>query len=112
MRKETEIQQENFKNLLKLIQENPDLKIVPMVDTEVVANDGFGWWVGFWGKAELGEIYTSDERIYIKDNDYEDLVDEYIDKSFEDVTDKEIEIAEKAIDKLNWIKVILVHITN
>lgn len=39
-------QQENIKHLLNLIQENPDLEIFPMVDTDCVPSDDFGWQPG------------------------------------------------------------------
>ncbi len=36
---------EKTKELLKLIEENPDLPIVPMVDAEVIGDDS-GYWLG------------------------------------------------------------------
>lgn len=41
--------------LLKLIKENPDLPIVPMVDSEVVQDD-FGYWLGAWGASRSHRI--------------------------------------------------------
>ncbi len=41
--------------LLKLIQENPELPVVPMVAGEVVPNDEYGYWLGRWGKAKVDE---------------------------------------------------------
>ena len=34
-----------IKELLKHIQENPDLPIVPMVDGEIVGSDEYGRWL-------------------------------------------------------------------
>lgn len=46
--------------LFKLMQENPELPVVPMVDGEVVAGDEYARWIGAFGKAEVRE-YAIDE---------------------------------------------------
>ena len=38
-------QTDNLKELFKLIEKRPDLPIVAMVDSEIVADDG-GFWLG------------------------------------------------------------------
>ena len=35
----------NWEELFRLMQENPDLPVVPMVDGEIVGDDS-GYWVG------------------------------------------------------------------
>ena len=47
--------------LLKLMKDNPDLPIVPMVNFEVVG-DEFSYWMGSWGRSEVGEYYIGEER--------------------------------------------------
>lgn len=47
--KKKQTQQERVSNLLQLIKENPELKIVPMVDNEVCCGDDFSYWMGRWG---------------------------------------------------------------
>ena len=114
MKKEIEIQQENINNLIKLAKENPNLEIIPMVDSEVVSSDDFNCWRGKWGKAEIDEIYCEDERIYFKSSDFEELVDEYIER-YEGHLINEIEIeewAEEQVKNLPWEKVITVNIKN
>lgn len=37
--------------LMKLAQENPELPIVPIVDSEIVEDDGYARWLGSWGSA-------------------------------------------------------------
>lgn len=44
----SEKEKNNRAELFKLIQENPDLPIVPMVDSDVVADD-CGHWMGHGG---------------------------------------------------------------
>lgn len=45
----------NIKELLKLIKQHPDLPIVAMVESEVVADD-YGYWMGEWGNVQLTNI--------------------------------------------------------
>jgi hypothetical protein len=81
------VQQKNIQNLLKLIQENPYLRIVPLVDTECVPGDEFNSWVASWGQSRIEEICESinKERIYIKSEDYDDLVSQILGLSFDSV---------------------------
>lgn len=111
MKTEMQIQQENVVELLKIVQENPDLRIVPMVDSEIVADDGFNWWVGSFGSARVDEIFAKDERLYIRSADEDGLVEDlYCD--FEDsLSDEEaMKKAEDLVDQYEWEKVITVKI--
>lgn len=51
----SETEKQNRENLFKLIQENPDLPVIPFVDSEVVAGGDFGRWMGSWGSARVDE---------------------------------------------------------
>lgn len=65
-------QNELTAELLKLIQENPELPVVPMVAGEVVPNDEYGYWLGRWGKAKVDEYLPSDDaegEIFFKSED-------------------------------------------
>ena len=55
--------------LLKLISENPELPIVPMVDSEIVADDGYNRWLGSWGMAHIGEYIVGEESVIFRDDD-------------------------------------------
>lgn len=101
------VQQKSIQNLLKLIQENPYLRIVPLVDTECVPGDEFNSWVASWGQSRIEEIWENinKERIYIKSEDYDDLVDDMMCLGVE--TDEE---ACKCVDRYAWEKVIIVEI--
>lgn len=113
MKKEMQIQQENVNELLKLTKENPELRIVPMVDSEIVADDGFGWWVGSFGKAEVNEIFSKGERLYIRSDDEDGLIDELYDNELADepITDEEaLEKAKGIVASYEWEKVITVKI--
>ncbi len=105
-------EQESVKHLLQLIQENPELEIMPMVDTECVPSDDFGWWMASWGKVEIEEYWQDDERCYIKSTDEDELFDRFYDEIPEnEFTDKEAEqLAQNKLDQLPWIKAICVQI--
>ena len=54
------------------------------------------------------------QRIYFKENDFEDLVQEFIDNNYENysnLTDEELEkVAEEKVNQYEWKKTILVYI--
>lgn len=49
--------------LLNLIQENPDLPIIPMVDYAIVYGD-YGRWMGSFGYCYVGEYACYRDRFY------------------------------------------------
>lgn len=112
--KKLDRQQENIKHLLELVKENPDLEIIPMVDTECVCSDDFGSWMATWGNAKVDRIYCSDERVYIESEDYDELVEDWIDNNYEDYpnfSDDELQkLAEEKVNGYEWEKVIVVRI--
>lgn len=118
MRREIDIQKENVQSLLNLIKENPALKIVPMIDAEIVADDTYGWWAGSFGKAEIDHIWNNGERIYFKSGDEEDLIEKEFDIIYDEIFSNSVEpypaiINQMAISKVNeyeWEKVIVVWI--
>ncbi len=101
--------------LVKLIAENPDLDVVPIVDSDIVAADEYSWWMGSIGKARVDEYYVDDERIYLSD-EFDDLVDKFIECNYEDepynsMTDDELEsVASVEVQKYNWKRAIMVRI--
>lgn len=99
----------NYSNLFWLMMEHPELPVVPMVEYDIVADDSCRWWLGQWGRAAITEYLVTDERIYFKDDDMEDVlagVKEYRDK-WEDMTEEEMRTV---FDGLPWIKCIVVYI--
>ena len=102
--------------IIKLIEENPDLPIVPMVDSEVVADD-FGYWLGEWGICEVTEYYNGREHIHFRDDDEEDVLNDMVGCKYShdpqgrdiyDLTDEEWDALYKSIP---WTKCIVVYIT-
>lgn len=108
-----ETQQENIKTLMQLAKENPDLRIVPMVDSDVVADDSYGYWTGSWGKPEIDELYIDDERVYFKSADEEELANKFYDEYKGDLEYEEdiAAYAENKVKELPWEKVITIFIS-
>lgn len=102
--------------IIKLIEENPDLPVVPMVDSEVVADD-YGYWFGKWWRCEVTEYYSGRERIHFKDDDEEDVLNDMVgcryshDPQGRDIYDLSDEEWDKLYNSIPWIKCIVVYIT-
>lgn len=108
-----EKQKEKVNELLELIKENPDLRIMPMVDTEVVASDDWAWWMASWGSASIEEVYSPDDRCYIRSKDEDELVEQLVwNEEFINGLSEEqaIKKAENEVKKYAWEKVIAVQI--
>lgn len=100
---------ENVQKLLELIKEHPDLPIVPMVDSEVVADDYCSYWMGHWGHCQVSEYLLGEERIWFKDADPEDVISDVKGYEFwENLPDEKVDAE---FDALGWIKCIAVYIT-
>ena len=105
----------NIEKLLELVKENPDLPIVPMVDSEIVADD-YGYWMGKWGNCEVKEYYLGEERVHFKDDDVENVLCDMVgchygcDKNGNDIYDLSDDEWEKLYQGIPWIKCIIVYI--
>lgn len=104
---------EKITELLRLIEENPDLPILPMVDGEICAGDDYGYWCGNWGNAKVDEflIAKHDDCIRFKsDDDVFDVLECCLtDEEFEKLPETEAE-CRPYFDALPWKKAIIVYI--
>ena len=102
----------NTAELLKLIQENPELPVVPIVDGEITGDD-IGWWIGELGSARIDEylITRNDECVALKsDDDVFYVLDRYLSyEEFEKLPETETE-CRVYYDALPWTKAIIVNI--
>ena len=107
----------NIKDLLTLIQENPDLPIVPMVDGEVVGDNSYNYWLGKWGNSYVTEYYVGREKVHFKDDDEEDVLNDLegckycCDPQGRDIYELSDEEWDKLYESLPWIECIAVYIT-
>ena len=108
----SENEKENREELFKLMKENPELSIVPMVNSEIVEDD-FGYWVGAWGRAKIDEYFISKraERIFFKsDDDVFDVLERHMSNEEFDALPESEEECRKFYDALPWNKAIIVYI--
>ena len=109
----SEKENKNRTELFRLMQENPDLPIVPMVDSDVVVDD-CGYWMGTWGRACIDEYFISEraERVFFKsDGDVFYVLESHLsDEGFEVLPESE-EACRPYYDSLPWKKAIIVYIT-
>ena len=107
-----------IESLVKLMQDNPTLEVLCKVDSDIVAEDGYAWWLGRvndrW-EAEIDEYTQIQERIVFKSEEeytewFEDLFD--VD-DFKDVPDDEWDdFCEKKVnEKVTWTKAIFIQIS-
>jgi len=100
-------------NLIKLISENPELDVVPLVHNDAVHGDDYGYWIAQFGKAEIVNISFDDERAWILEDDKEELLDSIADELF-DVWPEDESMAEQAVtdvfNRRKWERVIAVRI--
>lgn len=105
-------ERENRDYLFKLMQENPELPVVPMVDGEIPGDDS-GWWLGAWGSAHIDEYLLTHNRewmVFKSDDDVFDVLERHLsDEEFEKLPESEAE-CRKYYDALPWTKAIIVNI--
>jgi len=110
IRKITEAEKRSREKLFRLMRENPDLPVVPMVDSEVVADDSYSYWMGYWGNAELSGYILTDDRVLFRglsdDEEVLDALGEYA--GWEDWPDEKVD---EAVKNFPWIECIVVYIT-
>ena len=107
-------QKENVAILMKLIQDNPDLPILPMVATDCVLDDEYGYWMARWSKAKIDKYHEHDGRVYMYSGDLDEMVEDWIDNNwldFEGASYEELQKkAEVAIRGYKWVDAIVVYI--
>lgn len=103
------LQNKNLEKLLEMIKENPDLPIIPWVDSDIVADEGFSRWTASWGDCNVVEhlfceIYGDLETLVYRD-DTEELEEYLLD--YDVCEESELE---NYISKMDWQKAIFVDI--
>lgn len=109
----SEKEKENREKLFQLMRENPELPVVAMVNSEVVADTGYGRWTGAFGYVYIAEYVIGLTSIHFREEDdpsaVEYAVRDVLDcHSREDIKTEKQEL--EAYRKLPWIKAIIVDI--
>lgn len=108
-----EEQREKLGNLWNLIREHPDYPVVAMVDSEIVQEDGYAWWLGGIGDAYTVGIFIGEERMHEYEfPDWEDALDDCPEISEDDIEKAacDEDYAKELYDSLPWVDVIAVKI--
>lgn len=110
MKQKTTVTNPKLAQLLDLMQANPHLPVVPMVESDVVVDDTYGTWLGSWYNSSLDKYYRGEERIYFYDEcDMEDLIAEVKGWDwYEAASDEQVLEAYRTIP---WVECIVVYIT-
>ena len=105
-------------DLIKLMQKNPELEVLCKVDSDIVAEDGYLWWLGQindrWG-IDIDEYTQIGETIVFRSEEewtewFEDMFD--IDDYMDIPDDEWDEFCEKKINEaVTWTKAIFVSVT-
>lgn len=112
-------QSDKLRELFTLIRKRPDLPIVAMVDSEIVAEDSYSRWLGSWGEAYIDKYITHDYYgvIFYEQgkSDITDTFEKYFDYAEcgvdDEMPDEEaFKIMRAKIDTLPWIEAIIVNI--
>ena len=103
---------ENIKEILKLIDEHPDLPVIPMVGQDIVA-DCTGEWVAHFGKAEVKKMCIYGENVIFREEKNAIKTVEALE--LEGLTEgrtreESIEKLNGYLDELEWLEAIIVHI--
>ncbi len=103
---------DNVKALIQLIDEHPDLPVIPMVGQDIVA-DSTGEWVAHFGKAEIKKMCIYGEKVVFREEKNAIKTVEALD--LEGLTEgrtreESIEKLNGYLDELEWLEAIIVHI--
>lgn len=103
-----------LKELLNLINENPELSVIPMVNNEVCGLDD-GYWMADFGQCEIAECtyIPMEEKVQICFKDDIEEIKNYFYQQIADRSDikadEKIKIVSEKLQALKWTKVIIVY---
>ena len=103
---------DNIKHLIHLMDENPDLPVIPMVGQDIVA-DCTGEWVANFGKAEVKKMCIYGENVVFREEKnaiktVEALELEWLTEGR--TREESLEKLNGYLDELEWFEAIIVHI--
>lgn len=85
-----------------------------MVQTEIVASDDSSYWMGNWEKASIEQAYKTEEGIYFRSKDEEELIErafDFLEIKNPSYSDSYLEeLATEEVENYKWEKVIVVYI--
>lgn len=104
-------QSEKLEELLKLMQANPELPVIPCVDGDVVGGDDCYCWLGTWGASGIQEYIIGNERTYYREDDISEMNDPLYERYDPELVDNMTEEETRAAyNALPWKKAIFVDV--
>lgn len=98
-----------LEQLFDLIEAHPELPVVPMVDSEIVADNFCSRWLGSFGASKIVRYWAGEDRYYFYDeDDIEDVINDH-----DCIYDEDDLTEERAIEiyrALPWVECIAVNI--
>jgi len=106
---------ENMAKLIELIVLNRDMRVVPMVSSEIVADDAYDSWLASIGESRVDDMWQDDDRIYFKSLDEDEIEEKFAEFIFledESISEKDLELKIDAAMRTvpEWEKVIVLNI--
>lgn len=103
---------DNIKDLLRLMEEHPDLPVIPMVGQDIVA-DCTGEWVAHFGKVEVKKMCIYGENVIFREDKNAIKTVEALE--LEGLTEgrareESLEKLDGYLNELDWLEAIIVHI--
>lgn len=100
---------EAIQQFCELVKQNPNLPVLCMVDSDVVADDSYCRYGATIGHSRIDRYVCTDERIYFYDEaDFADVLERIYDDEFLSGKSQSELIA--LYNKLNWVEVIVLNI--
>ena len=111
--KEIDIQKKHLEELFALIKENPELPIMPMVEENIVFEDGYGLYQGTWGHAEKTRYCSGTYIHFYEPDDYYEIretINDIIGNDSDVYDDYSEGETRRMYEELDWVDVIVVYI--
>ena len=93
--------------LLKVAKEHPGLPMITMVDSEVVADDGYSYWLGKVYRVDVDFINKDTDRVLIKSVDDEEDILYAFDSNWDDLPEA---AQDKILADVKWEEAIILWI--
>ncbi len=75
----TEREKKVLTQLFELVKQNPELDVITMVDSEVVAGDDYDMWRGWLDEANIAEIIGGEDAIHVRGkSDPDTIIEDFI----------------------------------
>ena len=101
--------EKSTEELFKLMQENPELSVIPIVDSDIINKEWLSWYIGRLDSPEIDEYLVVYEIIHTKLSDdlWDVLEASYGEFKVSKMTEEE---AAEAYQRLPWIKAIMLYV--